>query len=110
MGVLTIDHRCEQALASDLPAQAAQNVRRQMLLVDLIFITTAVTFIFLAPGGQWMNQVMGVPMWWNGDPGAGYIVGSLYAFTAQRREFVGHPGLPLQLMVGAAAKLIHAIY
>ena len=74
-----------------------------------LFLAICLTFILLAPGGQWANRVIGVPLWWNGDPGAGYVVGSLYAFTPSRHEFVGHPGLPIQLAVGAFAHLIYFI-
>jgi hypothetical protein len=78
--------------------------------LDGLFLAMAFCLIWLAPGGGWKNEVFGTSLWWNGDPGVGYLVGSLYTFTGERRAFVGHPGAPIQTVVGVFAKLIHLIY
>src|SRR6266571_5653191 len=109
MSSLTIEPRPAINAGDEFPGQHPRELRWAMLTLDALFLAICLTFILLAPGGQWANRVIGVSLWWNGDPGAGYVVGSLYAFTPSRHEFVGHPGLPIQLVVGAFAHLIYSI-
>ncbi len=108
MGSVAIEHPVEAELASALVSNEDKSAARQLLVIDSIFLTIFIAFAFLAPAGQWYDEVVGVQVsGWNGDPGAGYVVGSLYAFTGQRREFVGHPGMPMQIVIGALAHLVH---
>jgi hypothetical protein len=87
-----------------------RSARRGLLVLDALFLTISITLVYLVPGGGWRNSTMGVWLWWNGDPGVGYLVGSLYVFTPARHTFVGHPGLPIEIIVGVFAKLIHLSY
>src|SRR4051812_46215025 len=102
----------EQIASADsaLAAQRHRTARRGLWILDILFLTVALTLVFLVPGGGWKNSTMGVSLWWNGDPGVGYLVGSLYVFTPARHAFVGHPGLPIQLLIAPFAKAIHFIY
>src|SRR5205814_1660661 len=100
-----------QRAPADALATQEKGARRGLWVVDIVFLTICVMFAVLAPGGQWKNQVMGVQLTaWNGDPGGAYVVGALYSFSARRHEFVGHPGMPMQLAIGAVAEVIHWIY
>ncbi len=67
-------------------------------LLALLFVVYSTTFTILAPGGLWMNQVGGVPLWFDSDPGGWYIPGAHELFTSPRSMvFAGHPGLPMQI-------------
>src|SRR5688572_17942643 len=102
MGPVAVEHPVESELARAQVPNEDKSAARHLLVVDFIFLTVFLAFTFLAPAGQWYDQVAGVQVsGWNGDPGAGYVVGSLYSFTGERREFVGHPGMPMQVVIGA---------
>jgi len=77
-----------------------RTARRGLLVLDATFLAISISLVLLVPGGGWKNISMRVPLWWNGDPGVGYLVGSLYVFTPDRHTFVGHPGLPIEIIVG----------
>jgi hypothetical protein len=110
MGTAALEDPAQTAPADAL-LRHEKRARRGLWVVDIVFLTICLTFAMLAPGGQWKNQVMGVELAaWNGDPGGGYVVGSLYSFSTRRHEFVGHPGMPMQLAIGAAAQVIYRVY
>ena len=81
------------------------------LTLDVVFFTVAAIFVFLAPCGPWKNHVAGVTMWQNEDPGGFYVVSSLFYVGIDRYPaFVGHPGLPLQLMIGLLARAMYFVH
>src|SRR3954466_11577446 len=105
----TIDLQQPTSELTSLSSTRPRNAWRALLILDIIFLTTAAIFICLAPAGNWQNQVMGVDLWQNADPAAGYTIGALYVFTSKNRVVVGHPGTTLQLLIGGFARVIHAI-
>lgn len=110
MGAVAVEYPAQTAPADALLGQE-KGARRGLWVVDIIFLTICVMFTVLAPGGQWKNQVMGVQLTaWNGDPGGAYVVGALYTLRGGRHEFVGHPGMPMELAIGAVAQVIYWIY
>jgi hypothetical protein len=78
--------------------------------LDGVVVTMAAVFVMLAPLGNWKNRVMGVELWTNSDPTAGYAIASLFALSGENRTFVGHPGMPLSMILGASARVWHWVY
>jgi hypothetical protein len=110
MGPMAVEYPA-QTLPADALVTQEKSARRGLWVVDIVFLTICGVFAVLAPGGQWKNHVAGVQLTaWNGDPGGAYVVASLYSVRGGRHEFVGHPGMPMQLGIGAAAQAIHWIY
>ena len=69
-------------------------------VLSLTLLTASAVTSFAAPCGFWTNQVFGVPLWHQGDPGAPYFGSAVHFFGPGRHPpFIGHPGLTLQLLL-----------
>jgi hypothetical protein len=59
--------------------------------------------------GSWMQSAFGVPHYYNWDPDGYYLAAGIMFFDGPFAAWYGHPGLPLQFMIGTIAKGMHAL-
>lgn len=59
--------------------------------------------------GSWMQYAFGVPHYYNWDPDGYYLAAGIMFFDGPFAAWYGHPGLPLQFMIGSIAKGMHAL-
>jgi hypothetical protein len=92
-------------------AGAGPEARRALWALDVVFFALAATFIVLSPCGHWRNWMVGVKMWDKCDPGGAYVGSGLYILgDMEAAAFVGHPGLPLQLLAGTFAQAGYGLH
>lgn len=59
--------------------------------------------------GSWMQYGFGVPHYYNWDPDGYYLAAGIQFFDGPFAAWYGHPGLPLQFMIGVIAKVMYAL-
>jgi hypothetical protein len=82
---------------------------RAFLALDVAFFVVMAAFAVLAPCGDWANEVFGVVLWRNADPGGPYVISAVHFFDQRYPPFMGHPGTTLQLLLHLAARTTHGI-
>lgn len=59
--------------------------------------------------GSWMQYAFGVPHYYNWDPDGYYLAAGIQFFDGPFAAWYGHPGLPLQFMIGAIAHIMYEL-
>jgi len=91
--------------------EADPSFRRAIGVAAALLVTTYLifsgVFSYLAPMGDWKNEIFGHPVWSEWDPGGPYVDSAHQLTWGQGQLFEGHPGLGLMLPLSG---LQHAYY
>ena len=77
------------------------------LALFFLYATTALLSAYTGLFGSWTQSSFGVARYYNWDPDAFYLASGIEFFDSRYPTFIGHPGLPLQFIIGT---LSHGLY
>ena len=81
------------------------------IVVSLLFLSLSGLSSAFAGYGSWKFGAAGIEFWWIWDPGSAYLANGINLFEYNVRDlgFMGHPGLPLTLMIAIISRLYYWI-
>jgi hypothetical protein len=74
-----------------------------------IYLLAALYYSYNGLFGSWTVSVLGVPYYYNWDPDGFYLGAGLTFFDERYVGFVGHPGIPLMLLIQFIARCAYGL-